>query len=480
MKLQKLLSSVDVIRIKGSVIFDINSIEIDSKNITKNSLYICLKGERCDGHDFISEAEKYGAVAIICEKETNTKLTQIIVSDSRKALAIVSKNFYERACDNLKIVGVTGTNGKTSTTHFIRKILVESGVKCGVIGTLGAFYDDVKIDTSLTTPDPIQLHEIFYKMWKANVEVVVMEVSAHALYYDKLYGVNFEIGVLTNFTQDHLDFFGTMENYENAKNKFFQEFNFKYAVINADDNMGIKILNSGIKCISFGLYNPSDVFAIDVICNKNGSKFVLNLFDCIFDVELKSIGEFNVYNAMCSACVCALLGVDTVLIGGKLNGLTPINGRMEEIFNKNFSIFVDYAHTPDGLKKALTALKCDCKGRLICLFGCGGNRDVEKRKIMGEISGDIADFTIITSDNPRFEEPMSIINQIELGVIESGGKYVIIERRNDAIEYAINIAKDKDVILIAGKGNENYQEILGIKHYFNDKDTVKNLIGEII
>lgn len=478
MKLEKLLQGVNVLAIKGSILLDIKSVEIDSRNITKQSLYVCVKGDNFDGHDFVFDAIKNGANCIVTEKVLDIKVTQIIVSDSRKATSVIAKNFYNSACDKLRIIGVTGTNGKTSTTHFIKRILDKSGYKVGVIGTLGVYYNDVKLEPTLTTPDPIKLHEIFYKMVEAKIDVVVMEVSAHALYYDKLLGINFEIGVFTNFTQDHLDFFGSMENYKSAKLKFFKENNFKYAVVNSDDEVGISLLNSCKNTVSYGLNNPSDVFAIKVKQEKDGTSFVINLFDCIYDVKNQLIGTFNVYNLLASATVCALVGVETDLIGGSLNSMDIVVGRMEKVYSDKFDVYVDYAHTPDGLEKALNSLRKVTKKRLVSVFGCGGNRDLSKRAVMGKISAKIADFTVITSDNPRFEDPMSIIGDIEKGFLEVSKNYVVIEKRKEGIKYALDFAKEGDVVLIAGKGSENYQEILSIKHPHNDKDTVKEIIGE--
>lgn len=479
MKLEKLLRGVDVVSVKGSILLDINNIEINSKNITKQGLYICIKGENFDGHDFVFDAVKYGAVCVVSEKVLDAEITQVIVKDARKATCIIAKNFYDSACDKMKIIGVTGTNGKTSTAHFIKRILDKSGVKCGIIGTLGVNYLDVYLEPTLTTPDPIKLHEIFYKMYKAKIDVVVMEVSAHALYFDKLYGINFEVGLFTNFTQDHLDFFGCMENYKLAKKKFFFDHKLKYSVLNSDDDFGVELLNEKNESVSFGLNNPSDVFAIDVKENRKGTSFVLNLFDCIYDIKTNLIGKFNVYNLLGASTVCALLGVETDLIASALNSMNFVSGRMERVYSKNFEIYIDYAHTPDGLSKALKSLKKTTKKKLISVFGCGGNRDAEKRAIMGKISGEIADFTVITSDNPRFEDPMAIIGEIEKGVLEVTKKYVVIENRKNGIRYALDLAKDGDVVLIAGKGCENYQEVLGIKHPHNDKDTVKEIIGEL-
>ena len=476
MNLKKLLKNVDVIKIIGDDNVDITDIKFNSNEVVKNSLYICLKGVNYDGHDFVVQAEKYGAKAIVCTKELETNLCQIIVKDARVALSIISSEFFDNCHKKMKIIGVTGTNGKTTTTHLITSILANNGVKCGLIGTIGVFYSGKFIEPSLTTPDPIILHKIFKDMYDSGVEVVVMEVSAHAIYLKKIYGIEFEVGVFTNCTQDHLDFFETMSKYEQTKKDFFKEYKCKYVVSNSDDEIGRQIYKENENCISYGIYNPSDVFAIDVNKKISKTEFILNLFDNVFNVRLNLIGEYNVYNCLASVVSSALVGIAPKDVVNGVENLKGIEGRLELVYEGLFSVYVDYAHTPDGLKKTLETIKPLLKGKLICVFGCGGNRDASKREIMGEVSGNIADFTIITSDNPRYEEPMEIIWQIEKGVLKHTKNYVIVEERSEAIRYALNYAKTGDVVLIAGKGSEKYQEIFGIKRYHNDKNTVEELL----
>ncbi len=477
MELGKLIKGLKEKRVIGNAGVDIKELCANSNTVQKGALFICLNGGTFDGHNFIRQAEIYGCVAILCERELDTCLTQVIVPDVRSAMCVIASEFYGNPAKNLKIIAVTGTNGKTTTTHLIKKILDGAGIKCGVIGTLGAFYGNEYIEQNLTTPDPIALYKILYKMAENKVKVVAMEVSAHALYYNKTHGLNFEVGVLTNFTQDHLDFFKSMDEYAKAKLKLFENDKCKFCIVNSDDELGVKILD-GNKIISYGIYNPSDVFAIDVNCSDKGSKFVLNLFDVIFDVDLKLIGKFNVYNAMAAATASALVGAPTKDIEYGLNVAKTVSGRLEQVYAGEFNVFVDYAHTPDGLLKSISALKELTNRKVICVFGCGGNRDSEKRAIMGEISGKYADFTVITSDNPRYEEPMDIIFEIEKGVLKATKNYVIVQDRAEAIGYAVNYARRGDIVLIAGKGSEKYQEILGIKHVFNDKDIIKEILGD--
>ena len=479
MKISQLLSNLEVEKVVGNAEIEVADVCIDSNVVTNGSLFICLKGGNFDGHQFVRQAEKYGAVAILCEKELQTSLTQIIVKNTRKAMGIIASNFYKNPEKELKIIGITGTNGKTSTAHLIRKVLDYSGINTGVIGTLGTFYNDVEIEANLTTPDPIVLYKIFREMVDNGVKIVVMEISAHATYLDKLEGLCFDCGIFTNLSQDHLDFFQNMENYAKAKEDFFVKNKIKNVVLNSDDELGIKLSKKLKNSLTYGIENPADVFAIDVEHARDCTSFVVNLFDQVFITKIKLKGKFNVYNYLACATACSIMGVKSTDIVTCLEEIPFINGRLEPVYQGDFDVYIDYAHTPDGLKKSLTAIKEITKNRLICVFGCGGNRDSDKRDKMGEISGEIADFTIITSDNPRFEEPMEIIWQIEKGVLRKTKNYVIVQEREQGIEYAINFAKKGDVLLVCGKGSEKYQEVFGIKKPYNDKDTIEGIIRKI-
>lgn len=476
MKLSQLIKGLNVKKVIGDVSTEIENVQIDSNSVTKGSLYICLEGENCDGHSYVNKVAYYGAVAVICSKEIETPITCVVVDDCRLALSLIASKFYGEVCEKMNLIGVVGTNGKTTTAHLIGKIFNDSGVKCGVIGTLGAFYGENRVESSLTTPDPIFLHKLFFDMYNAGYKTVVMEVSAHAIHYKKISGLKFRAGVLTNFSRDHLDFFLDMESYKRVKKKFFEQVECDYVVVNSDDVLGGEILKENPRAISYGIENPSDVFAIDVESDLEGNSFVLNLFDCVYSIKTKLCGEFNVYNCLAAATVSALCGVDTQSVVSSLEITNGVDGRMQCVYSGDFSIYVDYAHTPDGLKNVLSSLKSNCDGRLICVFGCGGNRDVGKRREMGEISAKFADFTIITSDNPRYEEPMGIIYEIEQGVLPISKKYVLIQERVDGINYAIDMAKKGDVVIVAGKGSENYQEVLGIKRHYNDKDTIEEIL----
>lgn len=479
MKLSELLKNIEVKELYGFGETEIGGICTDGRLIKRGDLFVCYEGENFDSHDFAREAEKNGAAAIVCERVLDCKIPQAVVENGRAQIAPLARAFYGFSDKKLKLVGVTGTNGKTTITYMLDSIFKKNGCKAGIIGTLGISYAGKFISPELTTPDPIYLHSVFADMAACGVEYVFMEVSAHALYYDKIGGLHFEAGIFTNCTRDHLDFFKTMENYAECKKLLFKDKRCGYCVINSDDELGLELLGEVNDPISYGLKNPADVFAVDITEKLNGSAFVLNLFDELYEVKLSIPGLHNVYNAMAAAACAKLLGVKTPSIAEGLKNLKNVPGRLERVAKYNGAdIFVDFAHTPDGLEKSLQTLKKLCKGKLFCLFGCGGNRDREKRPMMGEIAARYADFCIITSDNPRFEEPYDIISEIEKGIKPSGKKYVSVTEREAATEYAIRLLEKDDILLVAGKGGERYQEIMGIKHSYDDNTVIKKIIGD--
>lgn len=481
MLLKELLENVKIKQIIGSENIDISAITIDSKKVQKNNLFICLKGENFDGHECVCEAEKFGAVAVIVERRLDTDLTQIIVDDARAAMSKIAANFYDNPSKNMKIVGVTGTNGKTTVTHIIKHILESSGKKVGLIGTLGVFFGKTFYEPTLTTPDPIELHKILKEMYDYGIDYVVMEVSAHAIDLKKIDDIRFEVGVFTNLTQDHLDYFKDMQTYKSVKTSFFENSRCKYSVINSDDEVGRQLISNIYgDCLSYGIDNPSDVFAINIKEKISGISFVMNLFDSVYKINSKLIGKFNVSNMLAAAVTAGVLGINQKIIANAISEFKGVDGRLEKVVSDSgINVFIDYAHTPDGLKNSLNALKNVTDGNLFCVFGCGGNRDDTKRPLMGEISGNIADFSVITSDNPRYEEPMDIIRQIESGILKITKEYVIVQKREKAIEYALKKLKNGDTMLVAGKGAEKFQEILGIKHNYNDKDFIINCYREL-
>ena len=473
MKLSALISSLNGAETKNFKDCEIKDVTADSNSVTRGSLFICIRGGKYDGHDYARQAENYGASAIVAERPVNSSLPLILVKDARAATTVLAFAFHGNPQKSLRLIGVTGTNGKTTTTHLITSALSCAGIKCGLIGTLGVYYDGRCRETDLTTPDPLELAKIFAEMRDAGVEAVVMEVSAHAVYLKKVFGLEFEIGVFTNLTQDHLDFFGDMESYAKAKTSFFSDNKCKYVVSNSDDKVGVNLGQPRSKTLYYGIENPADVFAIEIKERENGSSFVLNLFDCIYEINLNLSGIYNVYNALAAATAAALFGVPPDKVAEGLENVKGVSGRLENVEGGEFPVFIDYAHTPDGLEKSLKTLKPFAKKRLILVFGCGGDRDKGKRPLMGEIAVKNADMTVITTDNPRYEEPMEIISQIEEGAKRCGGEYLVIQDRKDAIFFALEQAKKGDIVLIAGKGGEKYQDVFGIKKPFCDKDCVE-------
>lgn len=457
---------------------EITGLCADSRRAKSGDIFFCYKGSRFDSHSCADKLPAAGVRALVCERRVDCPLPQIVVKDGRAAVARAARAFYGEADRQLKIVAVTGTNGKTTTTYMLESIFRAAGKECGVIGTLGISYAGRFIAPELTTPDPICLHSVLRDMADCGVEYVFMEVSAHALYFNKTEGITFGAGIFTNCTQDHLDFFPDMPAYAAAKKKLFQGGRCLRSVINSDDALGREIARFAPSPSTYGLQNPADVFAVDVEESLDGVKFVLNLFDELYEIELCMTGMHNVYNAMAAATCARLFGVDIEVIARGLAQLKSVPGRLERAGCYNGAhIFVDFAHTPDGLEKSLSSLKKLCKGKLYCLFGCGGNRDRSKRPLMGAVAAKYADFCIITSDNPRYEDPYDIIREIEEGVKPSGKAYVTVTDRETATAYAVNLLKEGDVLLVAGKGGENYQEVMGIKHSYNDNTVIKNIIG---
>lgn len=473
MNLENLIKNLEA-KVIGETNLDILDITYNSKKVKKGYLFVCLCGENSDGHDFAKDAERNGAAAILCEKQVQVNIPQIIVSSTRKALSKVFSCFYDNPQNKLKIIGLTGTNGKTTTSFLIKSILEESGKKVGLIGTQGAFIGKQFFQTGLTTPDPQLLFKLLKQMVNFGVEYVVMEVSAHALALDKTEGIVFEVGVLTNLTQDHLDFFETMENYKRAKFKLFEGNKIKSAVLNFDDEFGRKLAETiTVPFLSYSLNNPSDVFAAK-IGNKNGkNKFIVNILDNVFDVESNLIGEFNIYNSLAAASVAAMLGCSTKQIKNGLERLLGVEGRLNRFNLSNGVVaFIDFAHTPDGIEQALNAIRELKFKQIITVFGCSGNRDKDKRHKMGQIAEKLSDYVVLTTDNPRFENPELILDDIEIGMEKTAHTRFV--SREQAIEFALTLAKKGDCVAILGKGAETYQDINGVNVPYSDFEVVKN------
>ncbi len=486
MELKKVLAGLEGLKAKGNLDIEIQNIESDSRKITKNSLFIAIKGFTTDGHDYIENAIEKGANSIMVEEgfdfrkvKLPNEITVIIAPNTRYALAIIACNFYENPTKKFKLVGVTGTKGKTTTTFMIKKLLEKQGQKVGLIGTIAKYIGDKCLgESDRTTPDSLELQRLFAQMANENVNTVVMEVSSQSLKLDRVVGCHFDIAVFTNFSEDHIspNEHPNMEDYFNSKLKLFQMC--KTGFINSDDMQVVKIKkllpNDNIK--TYGIDNPADLIAKDITITNSYVDFKVKLGEKNERVKTSIPGRFSVYNSLAAICVALTLGVTPENVKEALLDIR-VPGRSELVPNKKeLTIMIDYAHSPESLESILKAVKSYTRGRVISVFGCGGDRDSGKRTIMGEISGKNADFTIITSDNPRTEKPKEIIEQIEKGMKKTKGKYIVIIDRKEAIRYAITMANKRDIIVLAGKGHEPYQEINGKKYPFDERVIVKEII----
>lgn len=460
---------------------DISRIEYDSRKLTGGELFCCIRGTFKDGHEFAESAVARGAAALLVERELPLSVPQIIVKNSRHAMAELAIEFYGHPLDGIPVIGITGTNGKTTTTYMIKAIAEKAGYKVGLIGTIRNLIGDRIIPTDRTTPESVELQRVFRLMRDEGVQLIVMEVSSHALDQDRVHGIEYLIGGFTNLTQDHLDYHKTFENYFAAKKIMFTRS--KFAVMNADDSHSAELLRGiNIPSITYGIRcEKADVRAADIeICARN-IEFEMLTPNGNKQINVSIPGLFNVFNAMLAASVCMKLGIDLDTIAEGLKSVKGVSGRMESLpaGGFDFSVILDFAHTPDGLSNLLSAVQGFAKGRVIAVFGCGGDRDNAKRPIMGATAAKLADFCVVTSDNPRTEDPTRIINMVLEGVRSEKTEYVVIENRREAIRYALNIAKKDDVVVLAGKGHENYQEINGIKHPFDEKIIVAEILEDM-
>jgi UDP-N-acetylmuramoyl-L-alanyl-D-glutamate--2,6-diaminopimelate ligase len=485
MKLSDILRGLDYRVLQGDPEVEIRELCYDSRRVRESSAFIAIKGFKVDGHDFIPQALDNGATAVIVEKETDLPLgvTGVIVKDTREALGLLGANFYNHPSQSLGVIGVVGTNGKTTSTYLVRSILMAAGHKVGVMGTIKSLIGDVEIATERTTPEGLDLQELLARMAEQGVDHAIMEVSSHAIALKRTAGCDFKGGIFTNITQDHLDFHGTFQEYLNVKARFFKELDplaegSKVAAINIDDPYGTYMEQvCSAHVVTYGIRGDAMVKARDVNVTYRGTTFILESPWGSREIQLKLTGPFNVYNALGAASLCLKLGVDIDNVKAGLEGIEGVAGRFEAVdCGQDFAVIVDYAHTPDGLRNVLSTARSFLQGRLICVFGCGGDRDKTKRPIMGEISGQLSDYTIITSDNPRTEEPFSIMRHIEEGIVGTGGKYHMEVDRKKAIGDAIAMARSGDVIIIAGKGHENYQIFKDKTIHFDDREAAEEIL----
>ena len=488
MELRKILNGIENLKAKGNLDVEISSVECNSKEVKQGSLYIAIKGYDNDGHDFVEDAISNGAKAIMIEDISKVKqisfpeeVTIIISDNTRHALAISSCNFYENPSRKFKVIGVTGTKGKTTTTYMIKTLLEASGRKVGLIGTIENYIGEDSLGMSeRTTPESLDLQKVLSKMAKEKVEYVVMEVSSQALKLNRVDGVEFDIGVFTNFSKEHISEkeHTDMEDYFNSKLKLFDMC--KLGFINIDDFRAGKIKKSA-KCEikTYGVNNQCDLLAKDITITNVSVDFKAKLTDRNERIKVDIPGRFSVYNSLAAISVALYYGVSPEIIKTELEKI-KVPGRSELVPNKKeLDIMIDYAHSPESLKSILEAVKTYTRGRVILVFGCGGDRDKTKRPMMGEIAGTLANYTIITSDNPRTENPEAIIQDIKLGIDKTKGKYEIEVDRKEAIKKAIKMAQKRDMIILAGKGHEPYQEINNQKYPFDERVIIKEIIDEM-
>ena len=481
MILKSLLKGLDYEVIKGNEESKVQNIRYDNRKIEQGDAFVCVKGFKVDGHSFIGDVIKKGAKTLIVQEDVSVQedITIIKVRDTRKALAIMSSNYFGNPKDKLKIIGITGTNGKTTSAFIIKSILEKAGFMTGLIGTIANYIGNKKVDAVRTTPESYELHELFKNMVDAGVEYCVMEVSSHSLELDRVYGIQFEEGIFTNLTRDHLDFHKTFENYYNAKFKLFERSN--HSIINLDDPYGANIVKDieerGVKTkvSTFSIEKESDFKAFEIKSHSHGSEFKVNL-ESIEEFSINIPGEYNIYNSL-GCIICAYnLNIPMDKIKEGLSDVV-IPGRCELVAkekNLPYSIIIDYAHTPDGLENILSTVKAFTKNRMISVFGCGGDRDKVKRPQMGKIGCELSDIAIITSDNPRSEEPMDIINDIVKPL--NYDNFVIEVNRKEAIRKAMNMALEGDVIVIAGKGHETYQILKDETIHFDEREVVYDIL----
>jgi len=482
--IDKIIEEVCQVQVLGADDKIITDITADSRVVEEGSLFICLKGATVDGHKFLQMAVEKGAVAALVEnvpEEIPEGVTLLVVPDTRKAMEAVVPYFYDYPGKNMRMLGITGTNGKTTTTNIIRTVLRRAGYKVGLIGTINIMIEDEVTEAHNTTPDVVDLQKALYAMKNAGCDYVVMEVSSHALVLNRVAGCEYDCAVLTNITQDHLDFHKTIENYRDAKSLLFEGLangtkENKNAVFNMDDGSSEIIkARTKVNCLTYGKGHDNDIYPISF--DVQAKEMALQLATPVgeMNLNLKITGEFNVYNVM-SAVACLLAeNVDKEIICDVLNGFDGVPGRFQLVeAGQPYTVIVDYAHTPDGLDNVLKTARSITKGKLWAIFGCGGDRDNKKRPIMGGIALELADKVVVTSDNPRTEDPEKIIDQIFVALqdVPAGKEVYRISDRREAIEYVLANAEADDVIMIAGKGHENYQILKDRTIHFDDREVV--------
>lgn len=475
MKFQSLLKDVSYTGVLPEI--EIADLTADSRKAGPGVLFVCIPGERSDGHDFAAAAAAAGSPAVIALRDTGAPVPHILVKDTRFAYALCCANFFGRPAERLRLVGVTGTNGKTTTTTLIKEILEYNGHKSGLIGTIANMAGSKVLPSHLTTPEPYEFQQLLKTIADEGCEFAVMEVSSHALAQERVAGCHFEAAVFTNLTQDHLDFHKTMENYLQAKEKLFSMCDL--GIVNVDDDYAAEVIRTA-KCkiqTYSARYMNADYTARNIKLKHDGVDYEMVGNALIGRVSVPIPGAFSVYNTLAAAACAVSLGIPLQQVLAALHQVKGVKGRIEVVpTGRDFTVIIDYAHTPDALEKILKSIRGFAKGRVVALFGCGGDRDKTKRPIMGMMAQQNADFCIVTSDNPRTEDPQAIIDDILPGMDGDSAPYVVVPNRKEAIAYALKNAQKGDIVLLAGKGHEDYQIIGREKHHFDEREVVADIL----
>ena len=455
---------------------------INSRQKQHNGLFFCISGARFDAHEFAPQAIENGAAALVVERFLPLDVPQVLVRNVREAIGPMCAALYGHPADHMKMIGITGTKGKTTSSYLIKAILEAAGMKAGLIGTTGNMIGNTFIHGDMTTPEAHDLQGLLHRMEQEGVQAVVMEVSAHAIDMHRIDGITYDVGCYTNLSQDHLDYFETMERYFEAKKAFFTAQHIRQAVLNVDDETAFGIMRDiQVPYLRYGISTNAELYARDIEICETGVTFRV----CVLEqgerqIHLKMTGIFNVYNALTATAAALALGIGLDDIVRGLESVTAVPGRAEMLETHTpYKVLLDYSHSPEALENILTAVRDFTRGRVIALFGCGGDRDHGKRPMMGEIGGRLADYCILTSDNPRNEDPFDILAAIEEGIKRTKGAYTVIENRREAIRHALQMAQEGDMVVLAGKGHETYQEIKGVKHPFDEKVVVRELLDEM-
>lgn len=482
MKLHKLLGGAEVIAVKGDKYIEINGIFYDSKQLKPGGLFFAIKGTRLNGQDFIDEAIERGAVCIVSESDfiTFKNVCKVIVKDARKACANIANNFYQHPSREIKVIGITGTNGKTTTLHLVEAILKQAGKGCGTMGTISYNMGERRIPATNTTPSAIMIQMFLREMVKARIPYCVMEVSSHSLHQCRVEGIRYKSAIFTNLSNEHLDYHQDMQGYLNAKRKLFEMLEEDgSALVNADDPRSKEIIAATRgRVTTYAIKQAAEVSAQQIKFSIKGSSFKVDTPSGALDIKTSLIGEYNIYNILGAISFAVAEGIGLEDIREAIRNFKGAPGRLQKVdCGQDFSVFVDYAHTDDAIKNVLGALKKLSKKRIITVFGCGGDRDRSKRPRMGKAAAELADFLIITSDNPRSENPKGIIDEIVKGLPCDFKDYKISLDRKKAIEGSLEMAKDGDIVLIAGKGHETYQVLKDTVVGFDDCKIVEDALG---